>query len=74
MIEERVKAIVVTNSKSDRLLSMHDQLRLEVGLDSLSFVELMLAVEKEFGIKISMSEYPIIITVGDLVEVVKGKL
>ena len=49
-------------------------LNVDLGLDSLQTIELVMEVERVFTIEISDYELDDIITVGDLIRCVKGKV
>ena len=65
---EKVKDIIVDTISCDaNEVTMEASLREDLGADSLSSVELIMALEDNFDIKISDEEMKEILTVGDLV-------
>lgn len=65
---EKVKDIIVDTISCDaNEVTMEALLREDLGADSLSAVELIMALEDNFDIKISDEEMKEILTVGDLV-------
>lgn len=62
--------LVVKKDKLDRGKSLIDDL----GVDPLGHIELVMAIEKEFGICILKEDVERINTVGDLIDCVKAKL
>ncbi len=75
LTEEKVKGVI-----AEQLGLGKDELRSEasfvndLGADSLDTVELVMALEEEFGIEISDSDAEKITTVGDAVEYIKDKI
>ena len=45
----------------------------DLGADSLDLIELVMALEEEFGVEIPSEDLPSIVTVNDVVEYLKGK-
>ena len=74
-VEERVRKIVV-----DQLGVKEEEVTLDasfvddLGADSLDTVELVMALEEEFGIEIPDEDAEKIITVGDAVKYIDSKL
>lgn len=72
-IEERVKKVV-----EDQLSVNQDQITVEasfiddLGADSLDTVELVMALEEEFGVEIPDEEAEKITKVGEAIDYVKG--
>ena len=64
---DEVMLMICGIKKNDEPFSASDQLRLEVGLDSISFLELIIRIEERFRISIMPSDYPKIVTIEDLV-------
>lgn len=46
----------------------------QLGMDSLSTIQMAMDIEDEFGIEFTESELPDILTVGDLIEATRNKL
>ena len=64
----RVKHVFVEHLEVDeRQVTMSAEIVDDLGADSLDFVELVMAVEEEFGLKIPDDECEKLVTVGDLV-------
>ena len=74
-IESRVKRIIsmALDVDPDRV---KDEARLldDLGADSLDAVELIMAMEEEFGVEISDAEAEDVMTVGDVVTLLKMKV
>lgn len=65
-------------AEADRPLAPADiqedsQLRSDLGLSSLQAVSLVLAVEDEFGVRIDDDELQALVTVGDVIRLVRAK-
>ena len=73
-IAERVKKIVVEHLgvESDKVVDSASFVD-DLGADSLDTVELVMAVEEEFGSEISDSDAEKILTVGDAVKFIENK-
>jgi len=73
-VEERVHDIVVEHL-GVKVEKVNDIARLDedLGADSLDAVELCMAVEDEFGIRISDAEIQTLKTVGEIITLVKGR-
>ena len=73
-VEEKVKDIIVEQLKVDR-----DEVTLEasfiedLGADSLDLVELIMAMEEEFGFEIADDEAEKLRTVGDVINFIKAR-
>lgn len=74
-IESRVKRIIglALDVDPDRV---KDEARLldDLGADSLDAVEMIMAMEEEFGVEISDAEAEDVMTVGDVVTLLKMKV
>lgn len=70
MPEQIILSHIVRIAKLDSIPSQADQLRLEIGLDSLSFVELILSIESDFDIHLPLDAFREILTVEDLTSLV----
>lgn len=70
---DKVKDIIVENLGCDAAeVTMEANLVDDLGADSLSVVEMSMAMEDEFGITIGDDELPTIKTVGDLVKYIEA--
>jgi len=74
-IEERVRAIIVEQLgvKSEDVVNKADFVD-DLGADSLDTVELVMALEEEFGFEITDEEAEGMRTVGNVVEYIQNKL
>lgn len=71
-IESRVKAIIVEKlSVSPAEVTMHSSFANDLGADSLEVVELMMDMEREFGISIPETESENLRTVGDVIQYIE---
>ena len=74
-IQERLISVIkseIPGFKADFDLSA--DLRVQLGLDSLSYVELILEVEEEFGIKLSDAEAEELVSFRDLLTLIERKI
>lgn len=72
-IEKRIKGVVIKKLHNfNREIRGEDRLVEDLGLDSLDLVELMMAVEEEFGVEIPDSEAEKIKTVQDVMKFIKN--
>lgn len=72
-IEQRVKDILVENLGVDaEKLTSNATLNEDLGADSLDAVELIMALEEEFGIEIADEEAAKLTTVGAVVQFVEA--
>ena len=70
---DKVKDIIVENLGCDEAeVTLEAKLVDDLGADSLSVVEMSMAMEDEFGITIGDDELPTIKTVGDLVKYIEA--
>ena len=70
---DKVKDIIVENlGCGEAEVTMEANLVDDLGADSLSVVEMSMAMEDEFGITIGDDELPTIKTVGDLVKYIEA--
>lgn len=72
-IEDKIKATI-----ADRLAISEDTIKLDsgfrdLGADSLDTVELVMALETEFNVKIDDREMEKLVTVNDVIELIKSK-
>ncbi len=74
-IESRIKNLLVSELGLDESkVSMEATFEEDLEVDSLGVVELLMALEDEFGVKIPDEEAEEISTVGEAVNVVAAKL
>lgn len=74
-IFERVKKIIVDQLRVDEsLVTMDSNIQEDLGADSLDAVELIMALEEEFGIDVQDEEAEKFKTVGDVVRYIEKKL
>jgi len=72
-IAEKVKKIIVEHLGVDGAKVTEDASFIDdLGADSLDTVELVMALEEEFGVQISDQEAEKILTVGDAVRFIEG--
>lgn len=70
MIEQTILDFIMRIAQLDSVPSKTDQLRLEIGLDSISFFELVMNIESEFNIHLPLDAFSSILTVEDLISYV----
>ncbi len=46
----------------------------DLGADSLDLVEMVMSIEEEFGIEVSDEEMETVVTVADVIKVVRGEI
>ena len=69
---EKVRAIIANELNIDESkITMDSSLNEDLGADSLDAVELIMALEDEFGVTVSDDDAQSIRTVGDIVELVE---
>lgn len=74
-VEEKVKQVISRLLKVDIAnIDIESTFTKDLGADSISLVELLLALEQEFGISIPDDEVDHIATVGDVVNYVKAHI
>jgi len=74
-VESRLRAVLVSELGLDEAkLSESASFEEDLEVDSLGVVELLMALEDEFGVKIPDEEAEGIHTVGQAIDVVHGKL
>ncbi len=74
-IFEKVKKIIVDQLKVDEsLVTMDSNIQEDLGADSLDAVELIMALEEEFGIDVQDEEAEKFKTVGDVVRYIEKRL
>lgn len=71
-IFEKIKNIIVEQLQvSDTAISEESSFIDDLGADSLDLVELIMALEEEFGIEIPDADAEKVVTVGDVVNYIK---
>lgn len=71
-IFEKIKNIIVEQLQvSDTAISEDSSFIDDLGADSLDLVELIMALEEEFGIEIPDADAEKVVTVGDVVNYIK---
>lgn len=74
-IIERVNAFFVEEFElSEDLLEPEATLRKDLGIDSLDVVDVIVLVDREFGVKITTEELKSLVTLGDLYDFIESKL
>ncbi len=74
-ILEKIKKIIVEQLRIDEdLITMDSSITDDLGADSLDAVELIMALEEEFGIDVPDEDTEKFKTVGDVVRYVEKKL
>ena len=69
---EKIKAIIANELNIDESkITLESSLSEDLGADSLDAVELIMALEDEFGVTVSDDDTQSIRTVGDIVELVE---
>ena len=72
-IFEKVKSIIVEQlGVTETSVTMEASFIDDLGADSLDIVELIMALEEEFDIEIPDADAEKIVTVGDVVDYIKG--
>lgn len=75
MILEKIKVMVsVQFNVDDKNINLETSFRDDLNADSLDLVELIMALEDEFGLEIEDEDLDSIKTVGDAVEYIKDNL
>ena len=71
-IFEKIKGIIVEQLQvSDTTITEESSFIDDLGADSLDLVELIMALEEEFGIEIPDTDAEKVVTVGDVVNYIK---
>ena len=74
-VEEKVKKIIVEQlGAEDSQVRPEAKFIEDLGADSLDTVELVMALEEEFGLEIPDEEAEKILTVGDAVQYIKDRV
>jgi acyl carrier protein len=75
MILEKIKGMVsIQFNVDDKNINLETSFRDDLNADSLDLVELIMALEDEFGLEIEDEDLDSIKTVGDAVEYIKDNL
>lgn len=71
-LEEKIIQIVNDNIEdSDVVISLDSNIQSDLGLDSLSIIMVLNALEEEFDISLEIEQFAGVMTVGELIEHVK---
>ena len=74
-IENKVKAILAHELGVDEsMITPESKIKEDLGSDSLTMVEIVIAIEDKFNLEIPDEEAENIVTVGDAIEAIKAKL
>lgn len=74
-IEEKVKAFLIEDLEIDEEKIVEDaQLKEDIGIDSLDFVDIVVIVEKNFGFKIKPEEMAGVKTLKDFHDYIESKV
>ena len=73
-ISDKVKQLIVDHLGTVKNITEDSNIVNDLGADSLDTIELVMALEEEFGFEISDSEAEKIITVGDAIKYIKSQL
>nr|WP_238550407.1 acyl carrier protein [Eggerthia catenaformis] len=73
MTFEKVKDLIVESLNCEEdIVTMEASLKEDLDADSLDAVELVMAVEDEFGVEVSDEEAAKLVTVGDIVRYIES--
>ena len=70
-IEAQVKSVII-GFLGNKEIQINSELRNNLGADSLNMVEIFLAIEKKFNIKIQKEQKQKIVTVGDIINLLEA--
>ena len=73
-ISNKIKQIIADHLGTVKNITEDSNIVNDLGADSLDTIELVMALEEEFGFEISDSEAEKIITVGDAIKYIKSQL
>lgn len=74
MTIDKVKEIIAEQLAIDKdSISENSKVIADLGADSLDIVELIMALEDEFGISVDEDKVQNLVTVGDIVRIIDGK-
>lgn len=75
MITKKIINIIITQfNVPEKDITMETSFRDDLNADSLDLVELVMALEDEFGLEVDDEDVELIKTVGDAKNYIKGKL
>ena len=73
MVFEKIKKILMEQlDVSEEKITMDTSLESDLGADSLDLVDLLMALEEEFGIEVPDKDIETIKTVGDIVDYIEN--
>ncbi len=72
MIFEKLKTIIEENSSVEGVMITQESKLQDLSNDSLEEVDILIKIEKEFGIRIDLRNK--LLTVSDLIEYIEGRL
>ena len=72
-ISDKVKQLIVDHLGTVKNITEDSNIVNDLGADSLDTIELVMALEEEFGFEISDSEAEKIITVGDAIKYIENQ-
>mgnify|MGYP002509402839 CR=1 FL=1 len=71
---EKMKELIAEQLNADAdTITLETSFKEDLGADSLDLFELIMALEEEYSIEIPQEDLESLITVGDVVEYLKGK-
>ena len=71
---EKMKELIAEQLNADAdTITLETSFKEDLGADSLDLFELIMALEEEYSVEIPQEELESLITVGDVVEYLKGK-
>lgn len=74
-ISVRIRAALAEHLKRDvDAVALQDDLRKDLGLDSLTMIELLFKIEEAFDLEVPNEDLPLLVTVADVVRYVEDKL
>lgn len=74
-IEEKVREFLIDDLEIDEeKIAADAQLKEDLGIDSLDFVDIVVIVEKKFGFKIKPEEMANVKTLSQFVDYIEGKV
>lgn len=74
-ISARIRAALAEHLKRDvDAVGLRDDLRKDLGLDSLTMIELLFKIEEAFDLEVPNEDLPLLVTVADVVRYVEDKL
>ncbi len=74
-IETRVQSVFRKTFRNDSLMIKREMTAVDIdGWDSLTHIHLMVALEKEFGVKIKSTDAIGLKNIGEMIDLVKSKI